>query len=226
LGGDGKQRSVMNRKIALAMYVTGVNPNQVLEICAQAGIVSPTENNLYKIYNEIKANTMIESKEQLTINRKKHVAACRALPGYKGEIVFSKNGVNHSIARGPICGDGAGEKRAYGHRITGDQHVTILFSLVTGDPLIICHDQISCINCRCKLTKLMYENDERLFGYDNVDLSHDGRCFRNFDLAPSYGETWAFPSLGKDLLIDPATGVGQTSSLHYYYLAFVVLTHY
>jgi hypothetical protein len=51
-GGDGKQRSAMNRKIALAMYVAGVNPNQVLEICAQAGIVSPTENNLHKIYGD------------------------------------------------------------------------------------------------------------------------------------------------------------------------------
>jgi hypothetical protein len=66
----------MNQKIALAMYVAGVNPNKVLEICAQAGIVSPTENNLNKIYKEIKANTMIVAKEQLTINRKKHAAAC------------------------------------------------------------------------------------------------------------------------------------------------------
>jgi hypothetical protein len=73
----------MNRKIALAMYVADVNPNQVVKICAQAGIVSPTENNLHKIYKEIKANTMIESKEQLMINRKEHLAACRALPGYK-----------------------------------------------------------------------------------------------------------------------------------------------
>jgi hypothetical protein len=167
----------MNRKIALAMYVAGVNPNKVLEICAQAGIVSPTENNLPKIYKEIKTNTMTVAKEQLTINQKKHVAACRALPGYKGDIVFTKNGVNHSISRGPICGDGAGEKRAYGHRITGDQHVTILFSLVTGDPLIIRHDQISFVHCQRKLTKLMEEDDERFFDYDNFDLSHDRRCF-------------------------------------------------
>jgi hypothetical protein len=52
----------------------------------------------------------------------------------------------------------------------------------------------------------MEESDKRLFDYDNVDLSHDGRCFWNSNLAPGSAETWAFPSLGKDLLIDPATG--------------------
>jgi glycine cleavage system protein P-like pyridoxal-binding family len=32
------------------------------------------------------------------------------------------------------------------------------------------------------------------------------RGFRNSDLAPGSAETWVFPSLGKVLLIDPATG--------------------
>jgi hypothetical protein len=95
----------------------------------------------------------------------------------QGQHRFYQEWCNHSILRGPICGDGAGEKHAYGHRIAGNQHVTILFSLITGDPLIIRHDQISSVHCQRKLTKLMEENDERFFDYNKVDLSHDGRSF-------------------------------------------------
>ncbi len=60
----------MNRKIALVMYVAGVNPNKVLQICAQVGIVYPAQQNLRKIHKEVKANTMTVAKELLIINQR------------------------------------------------------------------------------------------------------------------------------------------------------------
>ena len=45
----------------------------------------------------------------------------REVENYSGDHKFTdKNGISHSFAVGPISTDGNGEKRAYGHIITGE----------------------------------------------------------------------------------------------------------
>jgi hypothetical protein len=79
--------------------------------------------------------------------------------GYKGDIKWTdNNGLKHSVTRGASAMNGGGEQRAYNHHILGTQHVLIVFSLVTGKPLYVKHNQISCKKCSLALTKEWVKN--------------------------------------------------------------------
>ena len=131
------------------------------------------------------------------------------MPDYSGDHVFiDDDGKRHSICVGPVAGDGCGEKRAYGHIITGEQHATVIVSLVTGEPLYVWHDQISCIFCQRKLTQILNDptTGKRAQDIKLADLSHPGQpCQRNSAHGPAGAEEHALDSLAKFLLIDPKT---------------------
>ena len=50
---------------------------------------------------------------------------------YRGGILFEKNQIKYSYSCGGIAIDVAGATRAYDHRIRGNQHCLIVFSIVT-----------------------------------------------------------------------------------------------
>ena len=128
----------------------------MLEIFYEAEIVSLSKKGQAKLLDKMYEEAKRVSLGQLKKNRFKHVKACREVENYSGDHKFTdKNGVSHSFAVGPISTDGNGEKRAYGHIITGElqssalkcrltllsitgsQHCTVVISAVTAEPIAI-----------------------------------------------------------------------------------------
>ena len=119
------------------------------------------------------AETVSEAK--LRENRKEHVRLCP-----KRHTFTDKKGKQHSFAVGAVTIDGNGEKRAYGHIITGDEHATACLSLVTGKTLFVWHDQILCIHCQRRLTELINDprNKKRVQELDASNLAYPGKpCY-------------------------------------------------
>mmetsp|Transcript_1674 Transcript_1674/g.2723 ORF Transcript_1674/g.2723 Transcript_1674/m.2723 type:complete len:294 (-) Transcript_1674:121-1002(-) len=116
-----------------------------------------------------------------------------------------KDGKEHNICYGPVSADGAGEKRAYNHIITGSQHCTVVFSLVTSKVIAVKHDQISCAKCAQRLTHLVAVDKKRAEDIKEEDLKHDGQCYINSKHGPAVAEEYALESIAEYLLIDPVT---------------------
>ena len=97
------------------------------------------------LHVERKIRSVIEdiSKQRLKQNILEHNRACRLETNYRGDIIWNEHGVTHRIAQGPISFDGAGLTRAYGHKMKGGQAVFIVFSLLTGKPIMVVHYQVS-----------------------------------------------------------------------------------
>ena len=136
------------------------------------------------------------------------IVVCRAIcrrHGSSADIKFTdSSGKPHSFAAGPICADGAGDIRAYNHRVTGSQHCTVICSNLTHKPLIIKHHQKSCVLCQRGITKLVL-GGTRAQDITADDLRHDGKCYRNTALSPAQAEEVALEELAETLLIDPKT---------------------
>ena len=163
----GGQMRPINKIVSSSLFKSGVVTKQVQEAFVESGIICPSDTGLYKMINNVKEVVEYVSDEQLKKNRKEHVAAVRKIPGYRGDHVFTDSyGKEHSVSVGAAAVDGNGEKRAYNHIITGDQHATVIISLVTGEPLYVWHDQISCIHCQRKLTALLNDTSSKVLAQD------------------------------------------------------------
>eukprot|EP00986_Skeletonema_menzelii_P020007 scaffold29846_cov211-Skeletonema_menzelii.AAC.1 len=146
------------------------------------------------------------AEEVIRANRREHVAMAKKLYGKDNAIQHKDaDGKVHNITRGAACADGAGDKRAYNHRITGSMHSTVVFSMLTGKVIAVRHDQVSCGLCDRQLTKLLNLN-KRADEITDEDLKHDGECSRNSKHDPAVAEEYACELIARDLLVDPATG--------------------
>jgi hypothetical protein len=175
-----------------------------LKFFAEAGIWCPSASVMQELVSRIKNSVFDLSKEDLEINRKEHVAACCQGLNYVGDIKWTDgNGKEHSVARGAVTTDGAGEMRAYSHHITGSQHCLVIFSLVTNKPIYVHNDQISCKRCSLAFTRSMEKakamgkpiHDPSLFS-----TKHSGKCYKNKNHNPASAEEWACKQAGNFLL--------------------------
>lgn len=204
----GSQMRPINKTMATAIFKSGAPAAQVQDIFVENGVICPSDTGLLKMLENVKDVVEFVSEAQLKQNRKDHVSKAREMSDYEGDHKFTDDSGNeHSICVGPVAVDGNGEKRAYNHIITGDQHATVIISLVTGQPLYVWHDQISCIHCQRKVTQLLNEdNGKRAQDITAQDLSHPGKeCSRNSKHGPAGAEEWAVGSLAEFLLLDPDT---------------------
>ncbi|EJK74880.1 hypothetical protein THAOC_03416 [Thalassiosira oceanica] len=179
----------LGERIIHAAHGAGVNSTQVGELLDQAGVVRLSDTGIQGITKRRKAIVKEVAEEQLKQNRIDHNNAVRALHGTTRDVYFTDTwGITHTFTAGPLSSDGAGETRAYQHRITGKQHCTVVFSVLIDKPLAIKHHQISTQDITAE------------------DLEHPGVCSRNTTLSPAQAEEPALEELGEYLLIDPATG--------------------
>ena len=196
--------------MTFATYNSGAPALQVQELFYESGVICPSKRGQRKMMERLKESITNVSEEQFRNNRKKHIAAVRKQTNYKGDFKFTDQfGKDHSIAIGPAAVDGNGDKRAYSHIITGEQHIRAIISLVIDKILAIWHDQISCVHCQHKLTELlnMPSNRRRATDISAKDLTHPGKkCYRNSNNSPGTAEEWTCESLAEYLLIDPDTG--------------------
>ena len=200
----GRRYTKLGLTIAEAAFESGISPTKCAEFFANAGIASPPTSTLARQFDRVKENAKPISMEQLRENRRKHVAACRALPNYPGDVKYvdKTTGRQCSIARGAAAGDGMGTRRCYNHHITGDQHLLVIESLVTCEPLWLACDQLSCY--RCQLQMAEYLKRTGLHATDvqpgTVDLTHPGKCYRNTVHGPATAEEYAWERAGYELL--------------------------
>ena len=198
-----------NTRPSMTAQFAGAPASQVRELFHEGGVIAPSKKGLKKMMDKTTDVVRDVSEQQLKQNRKEHVKAAREMSDYEGDHKFTdSSGKEHSISVGPVAVNGNGEKRAYGHIITGEQHCTVIISLITGKPLHIWHDQISCVHCQHKLTELLNQsNKKRAADITSQDLAHPGKkCHRNSKHGPASAEEWALESFAKFLLMDPETG--------------------
>ena len=69
----------------------------------------------------------------------------KALPNYE-PLEFEYNGVKSLASPSDVSMDGVGKKRAYNHRITGDESAVVVQSEIAGVPLLLAHSQVRQIN--------------------------------------------------------------------------------
>jgi hypothetical protein len=200
----GAPTSQLNMMVTNAFHKNGITIEQGKGFCAELGCVSLSETGMHGSMVNHKDAVEQVSEEVLQENRLEHVREMKKL--YPEQIIVHKDadGVTHNITYGGACGDGAGDKRAYKHIITGSQHCTVIFSALTGKVLAIKHDQISCAKCDRKLTQLYKQNGK----FDDItaeQLQHDGECSRNSKHGPAVAEEYAMEYLAEYLLKDPVT---------------------
>ena len=177
----GPKGSAVNLNMAHGLFSSGTNVQKGLEMFAEAGIMSPSPRNLQLLIEKEKQSIMNLSEGQLRMNQKEHVAACRLVDKYPGDIVWTKDGKEYCVARGAIASDGAGETRAYNHHITGSQHCLVIFSLVTNKPIYLHNDQISCKRCSLALVRRNMGHMIKLLQMEKED---DKKSFHRSDKLP------------------------------------------
>eukprot|EP00985_Skeletonema_marinoi_P018417 scaffold10289_cov75-Skeletonema_marinoi.AAC.1 len=202
----GPKTNQLNMMTASAAHKAAIPVAHMLELCHEVGCVSPSEKGLFKMMDQRKGAVRKVAEEVLLENRKEHVAMVKEKFGNKQTIQHKdKDGKIHNICHGAVCADGAGDKRAYNHIITGSQHSTVVFSMLTGRVIAVRHDQVSCGLCDRRMTTLLQEN-KRADEITTEDLKHNGTCARNSKYSPAVAEEYALERIAEYLLIDPETG--------------------
>jgi len=205
----GRKSTELNVSLNESLFESGVTVQKGLDCLAKAGIQSPSENGMRKARDRVEDVANNSAQEQICQNRLEHVKACRAQSDYKGDLVFTDGlGKKHSIARGPVMGDGGGTKRSYDHRHTGEEHMTNQYSGLTGKCIATQHDQCSCKRCSLKFTEEFAKSDKSKacnLTRGTFDLSHSGVCHRNTVHGPATAEEYAFEDIAVSYLLDPKT---------------------
>ena len=184
----GGQASEISKIIGHAAHGTALLPKKLGEFLDQTGTVRSSDYGLNAMYDRRKNAVRNVSKQHLRKNRIDHNRAIRSKYGTKCDVKhIDSEGNVHVLCAHALASDGGGETRAHNHRITGHQHCTVIFSCLTGKPLAIKHDQISCVNCSRALTKLI-DGGKRAKDITEDDLKHPGlECYRNI---PSMDQLW------------------------------------
>ena len=187
--GDSKRKSAdINVAMSVATYVSGNSISKTLELCSEVGIVQPTKRMQTNTRRKLKEIVFDLSTNQLLLNRREHVRRARDMPGYEGDIIFTKDDKMHSICRATLAMDGAGNTRAYSHRIRGNQHSLIVYSLLTMKPMLVVSHQTSCHRCSMELTRLMKVQNIKMNMVQYTTLTHKGVCYRNTSIGPACAE--------------------------------------
>jgi hypothetical protein len=192
----------LNVQLSSALLEAGIGVTKANDFFANAGVVSPTPRNARDDHDRLLAVAANMAEEQLRENRRKHVRVARGNAMYKGDIKFVFGGTPRSVARGPISMDGAGAKRAYQHWITGDQHMFVICSAITREPIYVKVDQTCCQKCNQKVTEYLRRTGKKTVDVadGDMDFTHDGACHRNSKYGPAVAEEHAAMEAGKVLL--------------------------
>jgi hypothetical protein len=119
----GPKPSELSITIATAFFESRIGVGTANEVCANAGILSPTASSHHKQVEKMQKAARTISEEQLQKNCSKHVLACCSLPTYLGDMQFN----GRSTACGPISMDC--------HQITSSQPILVVFSELINKPI-------------------------------------------------------------------------------------------
>ena len=136
--GNSKRKSTdINFAISVGTYVSRSSISKTNELCSEVGLIHPDIKTMVHTRKKLKSLIFDLSNEQLRLNRKDHVQKVRVMPDYDGDIVFTKGSKAHSMCRATLAMYGASNTQAYAHRIRGNQHSMITYSVLTMKPMIV-----------------------------------------------------------------------------------------
>lgn len=201
----GRKTSQLNMILTNGMHSSATQIGKMKNLCMEVGCISPSETGLHLMMLKRKKSAIDVTEDVLRENRKEHVKILKELDPENTITHTDAEGNTHNICYGTVCADGAGDKRAYNHIITGSQHLTVVFSAVTNKVLAVKHDQVSCGKCSRKMTQLLVNENKRMEDITEDDLKHEGECHINTKHGPAVAEEYALESIAEYLLIDPET---------------------
>ena len=98
-------------------FVAGVNMNNTINfVSTQLSIKMSNYRNLSHANHKVRKAISKTAKDRLLENKREHVALTRSGEGYKGDLVWVKDGVSHSTSIGATSIDGAACTSSYGHK--------------------------------------------------------------------------------------------------------------
>lgn len=135
-----------NVRVAKAGNLVGVNLSKLGKaFTGEIGIKIPARRNLQKVQKKVRSAIEETYEERVVENRKEHVAAARALPGYRGDTKWGDDAGagQHSTAGADVAMDGGGATRWFGHKPRGKQAALNVMSKLTKKPLFLDVAQVS-----------------------------------------------------------------------------------
>ncbi len=139
-----RKQPELNIRLVKAAREVGVDMNKLCDLLAFIGVKASTYQNM--LHQESKVRVAIDdlSEVRLKENLREHNHVARAHPNYKGDIEWNDaSGVQHSTCQGPSSFDGAGLTRGYDHKFKGTRSGFIVFSSLTGKPIMIVYYSVS-----------------------------------------------------------------------------------
>ena len=205
----GQKMPMDNLFIPLGAIDEGVMMEKLEGLFASWGCCAPSKANQKAHFEKVKEIAWPLLLEQVLVNRRDHVHACRTRKGYKGDVIFytvkGSTRMRHSIARGPMSLDGNGPQRWIMHRVKGVLHLFICMSHITRKAIYIKVDQISCRKCSDILMNYVDQHPElRYFDikWEQINFNHPGKCHRNSTHGPGIAEEYAAADAARYLLLD------------------------
>ena len=198
----GARSSDLNLAMSVGMCTSAINCGKMIELCSEVGLTCTSKKVLMSNHSNLRKVVFDFSKDQIRKNRVQLVKLVREDPNYTGDIKFLRNGKQHSFCRATIALDGAGNIRAYNHRIRGSQHCLIIYSLLIMKPIMVIQHQTSCYRCSRALTKMMEEQKVPMNKVQFTQIQHEGRCYKNTSIGPASAEEIACVQAATELLED------------------------
>jgi hypothetical protein len=133
----------INLELVKGAKLEGINIAQLEGLFINMGMHIADEHNLRRQMKKVGAAIKHSFEEQLVENRKEHVAMTRAQIDYPGDVLWEKDGIQHSTCIGDICIDGTGCTRSYNHRHRCKQSAFIVCSITTRKLLALVVSNVS-----------------------------------------------------------------------------------
>ena len=116
-----------NQRAGASVFVPGMSINKTDEFFTSVGLIAPARLKLCE--NCLKPHVADLLEIQLRKNRTEHCSEVRLRKSYSGDMLFSRNSLQHLHSRSAISLDGAGSARAYNHQIRANQHCLAVLGL-------------------------------------------------------------------------------------------------
>lgn len=199
----------INLLMSSAASNAAIWPDALFQTMAEVGVQCPTKRNITVAEKKVRVAVDEVAEECMQANRRKENKLATDRIEY-----ISADGITRSAAVVEASHDGMGPKRFINNRCTGTAHIAVTMGVKTGLPLCIPCDLISCVGCNRKFTqelKKAKEKGEEILPA-NINLRHNGKCYRNSRHSPAVAEEFALERVGIDLLNNPdgtARGDGE-----------------
>ena len=133
----------INLRIGMGARMNGINLEKLRGLLqGSMGVKVMNRKNARHLERKMRAAIHTMYGEMQKQNLRLHVESSKLRPDYK-PIAFVHNGCTYVAHPGRASMDGVGKKRAYNHRINGDETALVVMSGEIGVPLTIVHSQVS-----------------------------------------------------------------------------------